>query len=64
LFWFDITRTDLFNVPDDMDEPNLTILVAGKEQFPHSVTQETWFSTHFAGVAQLVLYVKNKIENL
>lgn len=26
---------DLFKVPDDMDEPNLTILVAGKEQFPH-----------------------------
>ena len=22
-------------MPDDMDEPNLTILVAGKEQFPH-----------------------------
>jgi len=28
---------DLFKVPDDMDEPNLTILVAGKEQFPHQV---------------------------
>ena len=26
---------DLFKVPDDMDEPNLTILVAGKEHFPH-----------------------------
>ena len=25
----------LYSVPDDMDEPNLTILVAGKEQFPH-----------------------------
>ena len=22
-------------MPDDMDEPSLTILVAGKEQFPH-----------------------------
>ena len=28
-------EADLFKVPDDMDEPNLTILVAGKEQFPH-----------------------------
>ena len=27
--------TDLFKVPDDMDEPSLTILVAGREQFPH-----------------------------
>ena len=35
MFWFDITRADLFSVPDDMDEPNLTILVAGNEQFPH-----------------------------
>ena len=26
---------DLFKIPDDMEEPNLTILVAGKEQFPH-----------------------------
>ena len=26
---------DLFKVPDDMNEPNLTILLAGKEQFPH-----------------------------
>jgi len=26
---------DIFKVPDDMDEPNLTILVAGKDQFPH-----------------------------
>jgi hypothetical protein len=26
---------DLFKVPDEMKEPNLTILVAGKEQFPH-----------------------------
>jgi hypothetical protein len=26
---------DLFKVPDEMDEPSLTILVAGKEQFPH-----------------------------
>ncbi|MBU4184948.1 MAG: hypothetical protein KKI12_07990 [Proteobacteria bacterium] len=25
----------LYIVPDDMDEPNLTILVAGKEHFPH-----------------------------
>ena len=26
---------DLFKVPDNMDEPNLTILVTAKEQFPH-----------------------------
>lgn len=26
---------DLYKVPVDMEEPNLTILVAGKEQFPH-----------------------------
>ena len=26
---------DLFKVPDEMNESNLTILVAGKEQFPH-----------------------------
>ena len=25
----------LYSVPDDMDEPSLTILVAGREQFPH-----------------------------
>jgi len=26
---------DLFKVPNEMDEPSLTILVAGREQFPH-----------------------------
>jgi hypothetical protein len=26
---------DLFKVPDERDEPSLTILVAGREQFPH-----------------------------
>jgi len=26
---------DLYKVPNDMDEPTLTILIAGKEQFPH-----------------------------
>ena len=30
-----MTRSDLFKEPDDTDEPNLTILIAGKEQFPH-----------------------------
>lgn len=28
-------NADLFKVPHDMGEPNLTILVTAKEQFPH-----------------------------